>query len=338
MFYIFALVWFLSLIVFVLFLIGYIIAKVKKKDSNKYRNILVISLIVSVVSLVAAGITTPSAQGNKESIHEENLGDIEKEDSNDASSNGKLEIEKNNVEKDIDALKKELKEKYDVSEPDEFVKGDATGDWRIVKVANGTAPTEYAVEYAKAYMPNGGVHYIVNFTLKTTSQFRLIDNKLAVTTTEYVDKEEHDASTIGEGMLYTQKYYDMETGKEITTDADESAGTVAGEELISAVKNVIDGVTADDEVITDVLFDGKNLTVKVDLSEADTSKLSKELIAESRTSSITDEILDLDDQYYNTWETVTVDFGPVGSIVLDKTMVKDEGYGKFFDVPVGYFE
>ena len=53
------------------------------------------------------------------------------------------------------------------------------------------------------------------------------------------------------------------------------------------------------------------------------------LVAETRVSSITDEILALDDSHYNTWETVTVDFGDIGSVVCDKSMVKDEGYGKY---------
>lgn len=239
---------------------------------------------------------------------------------------------------ELTQLKAELKEKYDVSEPSSFVRGDNTGKWRIVKVANATAPSDYAVDYARAYMQDGDVHYVVNFSLNTTTQFRLIAGKLSAITTEYVEKEEHDASIIGQGMLYTEKYFDMETGEEITTEADESAGTVDNDELISAVRTAIEGQVGEGEVITDVTFDGSNLTVKVDLSGADTSILSANLIAESRVSSITDSILELDDSFYNTWETITVDFGEVGSATFDKSMVKDEGFGKFFDVPVGIFD
>lgn len=65
-----------------------------------------------------------------------------------------------------DDLKVELKDKYDVGEPAPFVKGDKTGKWRIVKVATSIPTSDYAVEYAKAYMTDTDIHYIVNFTLK----------------------------------------------------------------------------------------------------------------------------------------------------------------------------
>ena len=108
-----------------------------------------------------------------------------------------------------EALKTELKEKYDITEPGSFVRGDATGKWRIVKVANSTPPTEYAVNYAKAYMNDGDIHYVVNFSLNTTTMFNRYSNGttsvIEAKTTEYVDKEEHDASIIGEGLLLTDK-------------------------------------------------------------------------------------------------------------------------------------
>ena len=245
------------------------------------------------------------------------------------------------IEESVDesaALKQVLKDKYDVSEPSSFVRGDSTGKWRIVKVANGTPPTEYAIDYAKAYMTEGDVHYIVNFSLKTTTQLRLQLGKLSLKTTEYVDKEEHDASIIGEGMVLVEKYYDMETGEEVSTEGDASAGTVDANELIKAVKEAIDGQIGEGEKIADVSFDGEELIVKVDLSGADTSRLSPELLAESRTSSITDGILQLEDKYYNTWNKITVDFGSVGSISFNKNEVKDQGLGRYFEVPVGYFE
>ncbi|MCR5793120.1 MAG: hypothetical protein K6G65_08120, partial [Lachnospiraceae bacterium] len=92
------------------------------------------------------------------------------------------------------------------------------------------------------------------------------------------------------------------------------------------------------EKIKDVSFDEKNLTIKVDISKTDTSVLTAKEIGEMRISSITDEILALDDKYYNTWETITIDFGKEGKAVCDKSMVKDEGFGKFFDIPIGILE
>ena len=241
----------------------------------------------------------------------------------------------------VENLRKDLKEKYDIDEPSKFMWGDNTGKWRIVLVANATAPYKYAVEYAKAYMQDAdmtSIHYIVNFSLNTTTKLQLIDDMLCVTTTEYVDKEEHDASVIGNGLLYLEQYYDMNTGEEIKSEADPDAGTVDAADLISAVEKAIEGDVADDEKIRAVDFDGENLTVFVDLSSADTSILSADLIAESRTGSITDDILDLEAKYYNTWQTVTVDFGSVGKITFNKGDVKMSPVGKYFEVPIDYFK
>ena len=263
-------------------------------------------------------------------------------------------VEELNVEKSVEIpeetgqstdnfedLRKDLKDKYDISEPSEFMWGDNTGKWRIVLVANATAPYKYAVEYAKAYMRDAdmtSIHYIVNFSLNTTTKLQIMGDKLCVTTTEYVDKEEHDASVIGNGLLYMEQYFDMNTGEEIKSDADPDAGKVDRSELISAVEKAIEGAVADDEKITGVDFDGENLTVFVDLSGTDTSILSADLIAESRTGSITDDILDLEDKYYNTWQTVTVDFGNVGKITFNKGDVRMSPVGKYFEVPIDCFK
>ena len=236
---------------------------------------------------------------------------------------------------DPETIKAELKEKYDVSVLQKFPKGDATGNWRLVTVANGTPPTEYAVDYAKAYMSDGDIHFVVNFSLKTTTMFSRYTNGstsiIEAKTTEYVDDEEHDASIIGQGYLLTDNYYDISTAEQITVEADESDGTVDSDTLISAVEEVIEGQVGEGEDITGVDFDGTNLTVYIDISGADPSPFTAYDLALTRISSITDQILSLNDEYYNTWKTITLDFGEVGKAVLDKSLVKDQGYGKFFD-------
>ena len=160
-----------------------------------------------------------------------------------------------------EALKTELKEKYDITEPGSFVRGDATGKWRIVKVANSTPPTEYAVNYAKAYMNDGDIHYVVNFSLNTTTMFNRYSNGttsvIEAKTTEYVDKEEHDASIIGEGLLLTDNYYDIATGEQITNEGSEEAGTVDADTLVAAVEEAIEGQVGEGEEITGVDFDGR---------------------------------------------------------------------------------
>ena len=307
--------WFLVLMCLFISPVGIVLLWVAKRP----KNIIVRSIITGFfVMVILIGIFGSS-------------GDESKPKDNDTETIAEADDQNSEIEE----LKKELKDQYDVSEPSKFVKGDATGDWRIVKVANGTAPSDYAVKYAKAYMKDGDVHYIVNFSLNTTTQMRLNAGIVEAKTTEYVAKEEHDAKVIGGGMLYTDRFFDIDTGEEITADADESKGTVESDELISAVETAIEGdVDTEHETITGVTFDGSNLTVSVDMSNADTSMLSAADIAEARISSITDSILALDDSYYNTWETVTLDFGSVGTAVLNKDMVKNEGYGRYFDYPI----
>lgn len=318
------------------------IVDVTKNDGRKKWSSITAIVVGSLLTIIVIAALA-SGSGDKKT---EKMSSVDKRE--EVTEEAKLEEpplelpkETNQPVNDVDALKKELKEKYDVDEPSKFVSGDTTGKWRIVKVANATAPYKYAVEYAKAYMQDAdmtSIHYIVNFSLNTTTKLQIIDNRLCVTTTEYVEKEEHDASVIGNGLLYMEQYYDMNTGEEINTQADPDAGTVDKDELISAVEKAIDGAVAEDEKITGVDFDGENLTVTVDLSSADTSILSADLIAESRTGSITDDILGLEDKYYNTWETVTVDFGNVGKISFNKGDVKDSSFGKYFEVPIDCFK
>ena len=227
------------------------------------------------------------------------------------------------------ALQAELKEKYGVDPSS--IRNDATGKWRLSKVANTTPPTEYAVEYAKAYMEQGDIHWIVNFTLKTTTLIRLqIGDIVEAKTTEYVEDEEHDAKIIGDGMLLTDDFYELESGKKIEVEVDEDAGMVDADDLISAVRSAIDGSFGADDELQDISFDGKDLKIKVKLGDSMFEPRDMAIVA---ISSITDPILDLDDKYYNTWETITIDFGNVGKATMDKSMVKDQGIGKFFDFP-----
>lgn len=225
---------------------------------------------------------------------------------------------------------------------DEAVRNDKTGKWRMYRTSANESIVDHAVDYYKAYFSSDDeLHWFINFhpQQKSTTAIRVLDDKtLSLTVHEYVDKEEHDASILGSGNVIAEYLIDIESGKQAADDIDESAGTVTSDELIAAVKEAIDGQIGKGERYSDISFDGKDLTVKVDLSGADTSILTRELIAESRTSSITDGILQLDDKYYNTWNTMTIDFGDIGSISFDKSAVKDGGLGRYVEVPVAYFE
>ena len=275
----FTLLWLVTNVVMIVF----IIKTIKSKEielKKKNRKIWLISLAAAFLFLIIAVATSPTTPTDDKTETTETVEET---------------AETTTEDDEIETLKATLKENYDITEPSKFAKGDTTGTWRINTVANSTPPTDYAVDYAKAYMSDGDIYYIVNLTLKTTNQFRLSGNILNVTTTEYVDKEEHDASMIGGGMSYGSKAYDMTTGEEISTEADETAGTVDNDELVSTVKEAIEGDVGEGEKITDVSFDGTTLTVKVDMTGADTSILTASEIAESRIGSITDDILALDD-------------------------------------------
>lgn len=111
--------------------------------------------------------------------------------------------------------KKHTNEK-DISffEPILDVPNDSTNSWKISTISKPIDINKYACEYCKQYIKKGDkVHYVVNFSLKTTSSIRDYGDSVDVTTTEYVEGEEHDASTLGEGMLYSEYLIDKKTGK-----------------------------------------------------------------------------------------------------------------------------
>lgn len=94
------------------------------------------------------------------------------------------------------------------------VRNDVTGRWRLAKVATNTPTEEYALDYYKAFFKDDDeVHIIVNFTLKTTTFLNSAGtNIIFCDIHEYVDKEEHDASALGGGMLLASYGINKETG------------------------------------------------------------------------------------------------------------------------------
>ncbi len=115
-----------------------------------------------------------------------------------------------------------------------------------------------------------------------------------------------------------------ETSNEITEE-------VTPEQFIADVQNMIQGDVGSGETITDVKLDGGKLYVYVDFSDGDFSTFSAAEIARSRTSSITDDILTLD-KYDSLWDSIVIDFGSIGYVENSQDAIKDEGYGRFFDL------
>lgn len=87
------------------------------------------------------------------------------------------------------------------------VREDTTGNWRLVRVATPNGDFEkYAVDYYKNYFETDKateVHWVINFTNKTTTSIKCMSGCLFVDTFEYVENEEHSAKTLGSGMALT---------------------------------------------------------------------------------------------------------------------------------------
>lgn len=121
----------------------------------------------------------------------------------------------------------------------------------------------------------------------------------------------------------------VEDGAKDAINSTEQQATT--DKFVEDVKTAISGaIDSDNEAITDVVMNDKDLCVTVDLSKADPTPLTIKDLAISRTSSITDAILELTD-YDSQWNTITVDFGGVGKVVCDKDSIKEnEAGGRYF--------
>lgn len=115
-----------------------------------------------------------------------------------------------------------------------------------------------------------------------------------------------------------------------TVTSSEPNSAVSQDDFVNAVSLEISGAVGKDEKIEDVILDDVDLSVYVDISNADPYPLTYEDLVLSRTSSITDDILKLK-EYYDFWETITVDFGPYGSVKNNKDDIKhNEDGGAYF--------
>ena len=100
--------------------------------------------------------------------------------------------------------------------------------------------------------------------------------------------------------------------------------------LLEEAKTVTQGSVGENEQITGIEYNNRDLRVYVDLSQATPDPLTYEDLAISRTSSITDQLLTLKG-YLNLWDTITVDFGDIGYIKNPKQNIESNGYGFYFN-------
>ncbi|MCM1124627.1 MAG: hypothetical protein NC416_18785 [Eubacterium sp.] len=211
------------------------------------------------------------------------------------------------------------------------VRNDVTGKWRKSLIAENVEPEDYALDYYKQYFKSDDeIHAIVNFNYNTTTKLLVVDNLLVVTVYEYVDKEELDANLLFSGMVLDEYFIDIDSGEIINAQETAPTKEVTVDNFIADVKDVIQGaISSKTEAITDVTLENGDLCVYVDFSKADPSPLTLEDLAWSRTSSITEAILDLKD-YDELWETITVDFGATGHITNSKENVETNVGGRYF--------
>lgn len=123
---------------------------------------------------------------------------------------------------------------------------------------------------------------------------------------------------------------DTQSDSSVADTSSQSSGESVGA-FIQEIRSTISGSVGEDESITDVSLSDGNVCIVVDLSETDTSVLSIEDIAVSRAGSITDAFLDISG-FDDLWDSITLDFGDVGKITVDKDRIETNEYGdRFFD-------
>ena len=80
------------------------------------------------------------------------------------------------------------------------VNNDTTGKWRLATTTSTTPTMEYVYDYYKnCFESDDEIHFIINFTLGTTTRISDLNGILSVYTTEHVEKEETNAKTLGKG-------------------------------------------------------------------------------------------------------------------------------------------
>lgn len=229
--------------------------------------------------------------------------------------------------------KEEMKKEYNLSDPMP-INNDTTGKWRLNRMTGATNPIDFAFDYYKNFMQPDEIHYIINFSTKTTTIIQNMAGMLYVRVLEHVDKEEVTAKTIGSGTVLQEKYFNIETGEPYEAEVSSDIAPVSSEELVAKVTEMLpDNMTEGAELKNVAVREDKDLFIEVDLTHANDNsniKLPLDVVAETSVSQITDPILDLGDEYYNAWNTITLDFGDYGHVTFSKSDVTANAAGKYF--------
>lgn len=119
------------------------------------------------------------------------------------------------------------------------------------------------------------------------------------------------------------------TTSSIEATVESTTAAAAESDLVAKVQEMLPDYMTPGTSVKSVEMKDKDLYISVDLSKYD-GQFPLDAVAETSVSEITDPILSLDESYYNLWDTVTLDFGEQGHATFDKSMIKDDGAGKYF--------
>jgi hypothetical protein len=149
---------------------------------------------------------------------------------------------------------------------------------------------------------------------------------LIFTPTQTETKKESKPKKKVETVTSTPESTDTTT----TTDDNSPTEEERINKFVEEAKTVTQGSVGENEQITGIEYNNRELRVYVDLSQATPDPLTYEDLAISRTSSITDQLLTLNG-YFELWNTITVDFGDIGYIKNPKQNMEYNGYGFYFN-------
>lgn len=169
---------------------------------------LVLFVLVGAIAIISSG--DPSSESEKAVAKT----DVQKKEAIKIDSDREADpADKQEADDKISSGSYEI-DGVDVSFSDS-VRNDVTGRWRLSRVATSKDIIEYAQAYHDTlFSSDDEVHAVVNFTLNTTTCLSMLSPDLMnIQVTEYVDKEEHDASELFSGSLLAVYHLTLSTGQ-----------------------------------------------------------------------------------------------------------------------------
>ena len=225
----FILLFCISFLCILIFIIWAIINLVQRKPSKKHFSLAGISAIVLIISTIGFRLTMDAVVlSNSGNVTDESPATVAESSTQQpvATPTAQPTPEPTTAPENTPSSSETDAATLDEPEPEnedplgfnvmfsDTYRNDVTGNWRLARIAESINIEEYAVDYYNNYFEsNNEVHIIVNFALNTTTRITVIGNLLDVSITEYVDKEEHDAKLACSGMLLSEYHVNIDSGE-----------------------------------------------------------------------------------------------------------------------------